>query len=171
MGLLCNVGGARGLLGGVLGEEVAGTLGLAFGDGDWDDAEPCRFGELDAACWADFRAQAAEELGRDEVPNLLAPAGEGQAVYLPANVGSMTLPTSAGNLRCASLPGLRRELFELAERWGLPADDHALEAILEGACDSDEGPVADAPEVLAFARLMLAANEAMRRDCPLWLTG
>jgi hypothetical protein len=25
--------------------------------------------------------------------------------------------------------------------------------------------------VMTFARLALAANEAMRRDCPLWLVG
>ena len=81
----------------------------------------------------------------------------------------MTLGLSAGRLRCASLPGLRRELFSLADRWELPVDDHALEEILRGGEDPDDGPVADAPEVLAFARLTLAANEAMRRDCPLWL--
>ena len=34
-----------------------------------------------------------------------------------------------------------------------------------------EDQVADLPEVLTFARLMLAANEAVRRDCPLWLVG
>ena len=31
--------------------------------------------------------------------------------------------------------------------------------------------VADAPEILTFARLALAANEATRRDCPLWVVG
>jgi hypothetical protein len=46
-----------------------------------------------------------------------------------------------------------------------------LEEILQVADDPDDGPVADAPEVVAFARLALAANEAMRRDCPLWLVG
>ena len=38
-------------------------------------------------------------------------------------------------------------------------------------CDPDDGFVADSPEVLAFARLALAANEAVRRDCPLWVVG
>ncbi len=37
--------------------------------------------------------------------------------------------------------------------------------------DPDDGWVADAPEILTFARLALAANEATRRDCPLWLVG
>ena len=39
------------------------------------------------------------------------------------------------------------------------------------ALDPDDGWVADPPEILTFARLVLAANEAMRRDCPLWLVG
>ncbi len=169
MGLLCNIGGARGLFDGRIGDEVAGVLGQAFGDGDWDDAEPGRYGELGEADWIEFRDRAADDLGADDVPNLLALSGEGRAVYLPSNVCAMTLPTSAGQICCASLPGLRRELFALAERWQLPLDDPSLEAILRGADDPDDGPMADAPEVLAFARLALAANEAMRRDCPLWL--
>jgi hypothetical protein len=37
--------------------------------------------------------------------------------------------------------------------------------------DPDDGWVADAPEIRAFARIALAANEAVRRDCPLWLVG
>lgn len=171
MGLLCNVGGARELLGGRLGEEVADTLGMTFGEGDWDGEEPCRFGEMDSQNWSEFRDRAAEELGPDEVPNLLTLGGAGRAVYLPSNVRPMTLSSSDGPLSCASLPGLRRELFDLADRWELPVDDHALEEILRGAEDPDDGPVVDAPEVMAFARLMLAANEAMRRDCPLWLMG
>lgn len=168
MGLNCSVGGARGMFEGRLGEEVAGVLGQTFGDDDWDGVEPCRFGELDQASWAEFRDRAVEELGAIDVPNLLALGSEERAVYLPSNVQAMTLGFSAGPLRCASLPGLRRELFALAERWELTLDDHVLEAILR---DEDEGAVADAPEIRAFARLALAANEAMRRDCPLWLVG
>lgn len=171
MGLCCNIGGARGLFEGRLGDEMAGALGQTFGEGDWDCCEPGRFGELDDGTWAEFRERAAEALGVNEVPNLMALGGEGRAVYLPSNVRTMTLPTSGGQLRCASLPGLRRELFALADLWELPLDDRALEEILRVASDPDDGPVADAPEVVAFARLALAANEAMRRDCPLWLMG
>ena len=72
---------------------------------------------------------------------------------------------------CASLPGLRGELAELAERWELPLDDEALNDLLHVSRDPDDGWVADAPDVLAFARLVLAANEAVRRDCPLWVLG
>jgi len=155
-----------------LAREVAGALDQTFGaDGDWEAGESRGFGELDSADWAGFRDRAAEELGGGEVPNLLALGSEGRVVYLPSNVQAMTLGLSAGRLRCASLPGLRRELFALAERWDLPLDDHALEEVLRVADDPDDGPVADAPEVLTFARLALAANEAMRRDCPLWLVG
>ena len=74
-------------------------------------------------------------------------------------------------LRCASLLGLRNELAELAERWDLPLDDAGLQALLRVARDPDDGWVADPTEILTFARLALAANEAMRRDCPLWLVG
>ena len=85
---------------------------------------------------------------------------------------AVSLPLSAGQaLRCASLPGLRRELAELAERWDLPLDDEGLEDLLRVYRDPDDGWVADAPEVMSFARLALAANEAVRRDCPLWLVG
>jgi len=152
--------------------EVAGVLDSAFGaEGDWEGTAPRQFGELEGTSWAEFQDRAAEELGADEIPNLLALDSAGRGVYLPANVRAVTLPLSAGNLRCASLPGLRRELAALAERWELPVDDHALEAILQVSSDPDDGFVADAPEVLAFARLALAANEAVRRDCPLWLVG
>ena len=170
MGLNCRIGGARGMFEALRATEVAGVLGQTFGeDGDWEAAESRGYGELDEANWSDFRDRAADEFGADEVPNLFALGSEGRVVYLPANVQAMTLGLSWGRLRCASLPGLRRELFALAERWELPVDDHALEEILRGSEDPDDGPVADAPEVLTFARLTLAANEAMRRDCPLWL--
>jgi len=106
------------------------------------------------------------------VPNLLALGEEGRGVYLPTHVRAVSLPLSAGStLRCASLPGLRDELAELAGHWDLPLDDVALKALLRVECDPDDGFVADSPEILAFARLALAANEAVRRDCPLWVVG
>ncbi len=74
-------------------------------------------------------------------------------------------------LKCASLHGLRGELAELARCWELPQDDQGLQQLLEVACDPDDGCVAEPPEILTFARLALAANEAARRDCPLWLVG
>ena len=172
MGLNCTVGGARGMFEGRFATEVAGVLDSAFGaEGDWEGTAPRPFGELEGASWADLQARASEELGLDEVPNLLALDPEGRGVYLPTHVRAVSLPTSAGHLRCASLPGLRRELAALAERWELPEDDDGLTAILRVSADPDDGFVADAPEVLAFARLALAANEAARRDCPLWLVG
>ena len=53
----------------------------------------------------------------------------------------------------------------------LPLDDEGLQELLQRSQDPDDGWVADAPEILTFARLALAANEATRRDCPLWLVG
>ena len=144
MGLQCNIGGARRMFDGRVGDQVAGALGSAFGDGDWDGTEPGRFGQFEDADWTVLQDRAADELGADELPNLLTLACEGSAVYLPSNVCAMTLPTSAGQIRCASLPGLRRELFELAERWELPLDDLALEGILRTADDPEDGPMPDA---------------------------
>jgi hypothetical protein len=93
-------------------------------------------------------------------------------VYLPQHVRAVSLPLSRGqSLRCASLPALRAELAELAERWDLPLDDQGLLDLLRVYQDPDDGPVADAPEILVFARLALAANEAVRKDCPLWVRG
>lgn len=173
MGVTCSVGGARGMFDGPFANEVAGLLDQAFGaEGDWEGSEPRRFGELAGSSWADFQDRAADELGVESLPNLLGLGLEGRGVYLPAHVCAVSLPLSAGGpLRCASLPGLRAELAELADRWGLPLDDAGLQAILQGDQDPDGVAVADAPEVLAFARLALAANEAVRRDCPLWLVG
>ena len=79
---------------------------------------------------------------------------------------AVSLPTSAGALRSASLPGLRRELAELAARWDIPLDDASLRDVLRTFADPDDGPVADAPEALAFARLALAANEAVEEGLP-----
>jgi len=170
MSLNCTVGGAKGMFESRFACEIAGLLDAAFGaEGDWEGTDPVPFGALEAEAWADLQRRAARELGSEEVPNLMALGTEGKGVYLPANVCAMTLPLSAGDLRCASLPGLRRELTELASRWELPVEDEGLEAILQVASDPDDGFVADAPEVLTFARIALAANEAVRRDCPLWL--
>ena len=172
MGLNCTVGGARGMFEGRFASEVAGLLDQTFGaEGDWEGTAPRPFGEMEGASWAEFRQRAAEELGRDEIPNLLALGDGGRNVFLPTNVRAVTLALSAGALQCASLPGLRRELASLAERWELPIEDEGLEAILRVATDPDDGFVADAPEIVAFARLAMAANEAARRDCPLWLVG
>lgn len=173
MGLRCTVGGARGMFEAQFADEVAGLLDHAFGaEGDWEGSTPRQFGELSGPSWLEFQEKAVAQLGADALPNLLALGEEGRGVFLPANVQTVSLPLSGGGpLRCASLPGLRRELAELAECWELPLDDHGLMEILHIHQDPDDGFVADAPEILAFARLALAANEAVRRDCPLWLVG
>lgn len=173
MGLSFTVGGTRGTFEETFAQEVACVLDNAFGaEGDWEGMAPCQFGELCDTGWADLQERAVQELGRDALTNLLALGAEGRGVYLPTHVRAVSLPLSQGEpLRCASLPGLRRELAELAERWELPLDDDALRDVLNVGQDPDDGWVADAPEILTFARLVLAANEAVRRDCPLWLLG
>lgn len=173
MGLSFTVGGTRGTFDERFACEVAGLLDNAFGaEGDWEGAPPRHFGELAGSGWSDLQRRAVEELGADAAPNLLALGAEGRGVYLPAHVRAISLPLSLGEpLRCASLPGLRSELAELAERWELPLDDDGLRDLLRVHQDPDDGFVADAPEILSFARIALAANEAVRRDCPIWLLG
>ena len=173
MSVSFTVGGAKGTFQGRHASSVAGVLDRAFGgETDWEGVEPRHFGGLAETRWADFQACAVAELGAEALPNLLAMGDEGRGVYLPAHVQAVTLPvTGVGPLSVASLPGLRRELNDLAERWELPLDDEALADILHVHHDPDDGWVADAPEVLAYARLALAANEAVRKDCPLWLMG
>ena len=173
MAMTFTVGGARGTFEDQFATEVAFVLDHAFGaEGDWEGVPPRNFGELTGAGWSDLQSHAVKELGADYVPNLLALGAAGRGVYLPANVQTVSLPLSAGEaLRCASLPGLRRELSELAERWDLRLDDEALRDLLLVHRDPDDGWVADSSEMLTFARLALAANEAVRRDCPLWLVG
>jgi hypothetical protein len=173
MAVSFTVGGARGIFGDSFAEEVVGVLDNAFGaEGDWDGNTALHYGELADTGWSELQRRACEELGRDSLPNLMALGDDGRGVYLPAHVQTASFPLSAGGaLECASLPGLRNELTELAERWELPLDDHGLEEVLRVAHDPDDGCVADSPEILTFARLALAANEAVRRDCPLWLVG
>jgi len=173
MGLSFTVGGARGTFEDQFANEVACVLDNAFGaEGDWEGAPPLHFGELAGSGWVDLQRRAEEELGKDGVPNLLALGEEGRGAYLPTHVRTVALPLSQGEaLSCASLHGLRRELAELAERWDLPLDDDSLREVITVHRDPDDGWVTDAPEILAFARLALAANEAVRRDCPLWLVG
>jgi hypothetical protein len=173
MGLSFTVGGTRGTFDEPFANEVAGLLDHAFGaEGDWEGVPPLHFGELIGTGWTDLQRRGVVALGSEMVPNLLALGEEGRGVYLPAHVQAVALPLSAGStLRCASLPGLRGELAELAERWDLPLDDDGLKELLQIHRDPDDGWVADSPEILAFARLALAANEAVRRDCPLWVVG
>jgi hypothetical protein len=168
-----TVGGARGTFDERFAEEVAGVLDHAFGaEGDWEGTAPLHCGELTDAGWSDLQRKAIEELGCETIPNLAAIGEDGRGVYLPAHVQTVSFPLSAGGpLRCASLPGLRNELAELAQRWELPLDDEGLRELLRVAHDPDDGCVADTPEILTFARLALAANEAVRHDCPLWLVG
>jgi hypothetical protein len=171
MGLSFTVGGARGTFEERFAAEVAVVLDHAFGaEGDWEGTAPRHFGELVEFGWTELQDRAAAELGEDYVSNLLALGAEGRGVYLPAHVRAVNLPLSVGGpLHCASLPGLRAELAELAERWELPLDDQGLQELLQVSSDPDDGFVADSPEILAFARLAFAANEATRRDCPLWI--
>jgi hypothetical protein len=171
MSVSFTVGGARGTFDESLAEEVAGVLDHAFGaDLEWEEAPPLHYGELADTGWSDLRRRAIEELGADAVPNLTALGEDGRGVYVPAHVQSLSLPLSAGGpLRCASLLGLRNELAELAHHWELTLDDDGLRELLRVGRDPDDGWVSDPPEILTFARLALAANEAMRRDCPLWL--
>lgn len=173
MGLSFTVGGAKGTFEERFAIEVAGVLDNAFGaEGDWEGVAPLHFGELVDTGWVELQERASLELGEDDVPNLMALGSEGRGVYLPAHVRAVSLPLSAGGpLRCASLPGLRSELAELADRWELPLDDQGLQDLLQVSRDPDDGCVADAPEILTFARLALASNEAIRRDCPLWVVG
>jgi hypothetical protein len=169
MSLSFTVGGTRGLFDDGFAREVAGALDNAFGaEGDWEGHTPRHFGELAGEGWSALQNRAAAELGAEALPNLLAAGSQGRGVYLPTHVNAMTLTLSAGRpLRCASLPALRDELAELAGRWGVPLDDESLEGLVQ----EPDGGVADDPEIAAFARLALAANEAVRRDCPLWLFG
>ncbi|MGC8642757.1 MAG: hypothetical protein ACP5XB_23100 [Isosphaeraceae bacterium] len=173
MPLSFTVGGARGTFEPQFAAEVADVLDQAFGaEGEWEGTTSVHYGEQADWGWAELQRKAAEELGRESVTNLLAIGAEQGGVYLPAHVRTVCLPLSAGApLSCASLPGLRSELALLAERWELPLDDDGLNELLNVTCDPDDGFVADAPEILTFARLALASNEALRRDCPLWLLG
>ncbi|MFO0953696.1 MAG: hypothetical protein U0835_21585 [Isosphaeraceae bacterium] len=173
MNLSFTVGGARGTFDQGFADEVAGVLDHAFGaEGEWEGVPPRHFGELPGNRWLDLQRRAVEELGIEAVPNLLALGEAGQGVYLPAQLQAVSLPLSRGAaLRCASLPGLRSELAELADRWSLPLDDQGLEDLLRVCLDPDDGFVSDDPEIVAFARLAMAANEAVRRDCPLWVRG
>jgi len=173
MALSFTVGGARGTFDDQFAEEVAGVLDHAFGaEGEWEGLPPLYYGEMEAAGWSELQRRAVDEMGAETIPNLTALGEQGRGVYLPAQVQTIALPLSAGEpLRCASLLGLRNELSELARRWDLPLDDEGLRALLQVAHDPDDGWVADPAEVMTFARLALAANEAMRRDCPLWLVG
>ena len=171
MALSFTVGSAKATFEGPYAHEVAGVLDNAFGaEGEWEGVAPRCFGEVCSAGWTDLRRRAIAELGEDGVPNLLAVLGEARGVYLPTHVRAVSLPLSRGKtLVCGSLPGLRTELAELAERWDLSLKDEHLQSLLPDP--DDAGGLADAPEIAAFARLALAANEAVRRDCPLWLVG
>jgi hypothetical protein len=173
MAVSFTVGGARGIFEDSFAEEVVGVLDHAFGaEGDWDGETALHYGDLADTGWSELQRRACEVLGKDAVPNLTALGDAGRGVYLPAHVQTASFPLSIGGpLKCASLPGLRNELTELAALWELPLDDHGLEELLRVAHDPDDGCVADSPEILTFARLALAANEAVRRDCPLWLVG
>lgn len=176
MRLSIQVGGARSTFAAAVANEVAGVLDRAFGaEGEWEREDSRHFGAVAGPShWDDFQARAAHELGPEEVPNILAVAGDGRGAYLPANVQAISLPMSDGPmLRCASLPGLRRELAALADRWGLPLDDPALREFLRDEPESGDQPqpLPTDMTVQVFARLTMAANEAVRRDCPLWLCG
>lgn len=101
-----------------------------------------------------LKCKAVETLGQEAIPNLLALGDDGCVAYLPTHIEVISLPLPSGlPLLCASLPGLRSELAQLADAWELPIDDDALLEILASRQDPDDGWVADPPEILTFARL------------------
>src|SRR5262249_47327492 len=145
MALSFTVGGARGKFEKPFAEKGAGASAKALGTGgEWGGSPP-----LPTASWAEAgcsrsRGGPTGDLGLDAIPNLAALGEDGRGVYLPAQVQTISLPLSAGApLRCASLPGLRNELAELARRWDLPLDDDGLYTLLRVAQDPDDGWVAD----------------------------
>jgi hypothetical protein len=169
MRLSVTIGGATSTFGAETGLEVASILDRAFGsEGDWEVPTSDCFGELTVADWADFRGRALAELGEDDAVNLSSVREDARGVFLPAHVRAVELPLSqGGQLTCASLSGLREELAELADRWELPTHDDGLRDLLA----SKEGDVLEPTFLAVFACLALAANEALRRGCPLWLVG
>ena len=172
MALNVAIGGARDTFADRFGSEVARALDRAFGsEGEWEGMAGRRFGELAPEVLADLARRAVDELGTYAVGNLATiAAGNGIGVFLPAHVEAVSFPLSDGRpLRCASLPGLREELAALADRWDLPVDEPGLLELLRVYDDPVDGPVSERLEDITFARLALAANEAARRDCPLWL--
>jgi hypothetical protein len=170
MGLRFTVGGTKGTFEDGFAAEMAEVLEHAFGaEGDWEGLPPQGFGELTASDWDCLQKAAIAELGAENLPNLMALDAKGRGVFLPTPVQALRLEHSRGSLDCASLPGLRNELAELAPRWGIEIDDSSLILLVRQTSESATMDLADAPEIGAFARLSLAANEAVRRDCPLWI--
>ena len=178
MSLTCKVGGARSSFDADLGGAVADALDHAFGsEPEWETSDgPVGFGDFDGPALAEFQERAAAELGPDRVPDLLAIEPERGGAYLPQQVRAVSIPLPAGaNLQCASLLGLRRELRDLAEHWGLvDLEEGELQELASGlgAVGSISERIGiDAIDLISYARFTLAANEATRRGCPLWLVG
>ena len=177
MGLTCKVGGARSAFEGGMADAVAAVLDRAFGsEPDWEaPGGTTGFGDLDGLAWASLQARAVEELARDALPNLRAIEAETGGAYLPQNVRAVSLPVRAGSkLQCASLPGLRGELEALASRWGLAdLEEDRLRTLADGSVPIGVvlPKALDLDDAVSLARLTLAANEAARRGCPLWLVG
>ena len=90
-------------------------------------------------------------------------------MFLPAHVQRIDLTMTSGKpLCCAALPGLRRELNAIADALGVDPGDEEMERLAA----SEEGLAPFGPAATrAFARLTLAANQAARKDCPLWMVG
>lgn len=171
MKLVCAVGSPQSMFAQPLATEVAGAIDHAFGaEGDWEGIDRVGFGDVGANRWLAFQQRAKETLEPESIPNVLALCEDGRCVFLPTHVRALSLSLSTGcKLRCASLPGLREELAELAQSWDLPLEDVGLRELLSHAESTEESFGPTAPECATFARLALAANEAIRRDCPLWL--
>jgi len=162
------IGGARDTFPADLGDEVAGLIDQAFGsEGEWEGVPGQRFSAVEAECLTELRNRAVQALGADEIPHLFALFADEPSAFLPAHVQPMVFHLSQGApLHCASLPGLRDEFEMLSKAWGVPLDDDGLNRLLE---DSGERCAEEIRALSGFAKLAIAANEAVRRDCPLWL--
>lgn len=169
MALKMTIGGAVGAFEPGEGTEVAGLLDAAFAaDSAWRESSSRLFADLTPENWGLFLSAALQTLPAEDAPNLLALDASG-GVFLPAHVQAVSFPlTRGGSLRCASLPGLRRELAELAIHWHLPDCDDELHELLAAA---EAGTESVPTQTRTYCLLALAANEALRRDCPLWLVG
>ena len=166
MGLSFTVGGARGTFEGPFANEVAGVLDNAFAEGDWEGVPPTTGTSRDRL--GRSSARVLEVLGDDGATNLIALGVEGRGVYLPPKSRPHRSRSRPAPLRCA-VSGLRHELAELASAGSYHWTTKDSKRSPSSATPMTAG--LPTPRVLTFARLALAANEAVRRDCPLWLVG
>src|SRR5262245_46250136 len=170
MGLAFSVGNPSDAFVPDYAERVRSRLSKAFGPGVFLDSpeEAYLSNECGWGGWARLQEAAANAVGADRVPHLLAmEAWNGCYVPVPTAPTAFRIKGNSAPLKVGSLPALVGELEAIGAAFGLPTDDAGLRELAVEHADDEPGEYDI--DFQTYAELLMAAHLAQSRRQVLWV--